>query len=604
MAEELNIEAPQQEITAANLETNVNTYDPLIDLVVSNGVLDKETADTLRVEAANTGHTTRQALIDNGFVTEEQLLEMMAVYQGCEVIDLSEFTIDTDAIQAIPGNVARMYNVLPLDQSATSISIAVSTLVEPQVMDELMFVVNREIVLYMAKESDIRTRIVEYYGDGAGDMGEMLEGLEAELANDTSLGDDEANIESQAASAPVVRFVNLVLYQAVTDRASDIHFEPFEKDFKIRYRVDGALYEMSPPPRRLALPIISRIKVMSGLNIAERRIPQDGRIALTVAGHSVDLRVSCLPTVHGESVVLRVLDRSVVSLDLENVGLPEDIYEDLTIDIEKPNGIIVVTGPTGSGKTTTLYSCLRRINTIDSKLLTAEEPVEYDMDGVVQVQINASVGNTFGRVLRAFLRQDPDVMMIGEIRDLETAEIAVQASLTGHLVFSTLHTNDAAGAVTRLVDMNVAPYLIASTLEAVLGQRLVRTICLNCKQAYTPDDDTLSKLSLKRDAVGDRPFYYGRGCSTCNATGYKGRKGVFEYLRVTDPIRDLINERRPTLFIRERARELGMRTLREDAVRNVLDGYTTVDEVLRYTSSCFSLPPPARAAALESLPCF
>jgi len=377
--------------------------------------------------------------------------------------------------------------------------------------------------------------------------------------------------------------VNLVLYQAVTDRASDIHFEPFEKEFKIRYRVDGALYEMTPPPRRLALPIISRIKVMSGLNIAERRVPQDGRISLTVAGHSVDLRVSCLPTAHGESVVLRVLDRSVVSLDLENVGLPEDIFEDLTLDIEKPNGIVIVTGPTGSGKTTTLYSCLRRINTVDQKLLTAEEPVEYDMDGIVQVQINPSAGNTFGRVLRAFLRQDPDVMMIGEIRDLETAEIAVQAALTGHLVFSTLHTNDASGAVTRLVDMNVAPYLIASTLEAVLGQRLVRTICLNCKEPYMPDDETLQRLDLKRAGVGDRSFYYGRGCTKCNGTGYKGRKGVFEYLRVSDPIRELINERRPTLYIRERARELGMRTMREDAIRNVLDGYTTVDEVLRYT---------------------
>jgi len=281
--------------------------------------------------------------------------------------------------------------------------------------------------------------------------------------------------------------------------------------------------------------------------------------------------------------VLRVLDRSVVSLDLENVGLPEDIYEELTMDIEKPNGIIIVTGPTGSGKTTTLYSCLRSINTIDQKLLTAEEPVEYDMDGIVQVQINPGVGNTFPKVLRAFLRQDPDVMMIGEIRDLETAEIAVQASLTGHLVFSTLHTNDASGAVTRLVDMNVEPYLIASTLEAVLGQRLVRTICLNCKEPYTPDDETIQLMSLKRENVGDRPFFYGRGCTKCNGTGYKGRKGVFEYLRVSDPIRELINERRPTLYIRERARELGMRTMREDAIRNVLDGYTTVDEVLRYT---------------------
>lgn len=569
------------EITAATLVQPV--YDPLLDLVVSNGVIDQRQADELREEQAASGKTMRQLIIDDGILAEDDLLGMMAAYQGCEVVDLTSFTIDPDVIQCIPANVARMYSVLPISQTTGTITVATCNLLEPQVMDELMFVLSKDVQFAMVREQDIQTRIVEYYGEGGASVTDMLDGLEADLATDNSISDSDENLESAAAAAPVVRFVNLVLYQAVTDRASDIHFEPFEKDFKIRYRVDGALYEMSPPPRRLALPIISRIKVMAGLNIAERRIPQDGRIALTVAGHSVDLRVSCLPTVHGESVVLRVLDRSVVSLDLENVGLPEDIYENLTIDIEKPNGIIIVTGPTGSGKTTTLYSCLRRINTIDLKLLTAEEPVEYDMDGVVQVPINAGAGNTFGRVLRAFLRQDPDVMMIGEIRDLETAEIAVQASLTGHLVFSTLHTNDAAGAVTRLVDMNVAPYLIASTLEAVLGQRLVRTICLNCKEPYTPDDETLTKLNLRRDDVGTRPFYYGRGCDKCNGTGYKGRKGVFEYLQISDPIRELINERRPTLFIRERARELGMRTLREDAVRNVLDGYTTVDEVLRYT---------------------
>ncbi|MDD4102243.1 MAG: ATPase, T2SS/T4P/T4SS family [Kiritimatiellae bacterium] len=562
------------------------SYDPLIDLVVSNGIIDQQQADELRDEHKNTGQPMRKLLVDNGYLSEEDLLGMMAAYQGCDVVDLSVMSLDTDVIQSIPASVARMYNVLPVYATAGTITLATCDLIDPHVMDELMFVLTRDVQFVMAREKAVKERVVEYYGDDSATVSDMLNSLESDLALDTSLNVDDADdksLESAAAAAPVIRFVNLVLYQAVTDRASDIHFEPFETDFKIRYRVDGALYEMSPPPRRLALPIISRIKVMSGLNIAERRVPQDGRIALTVAGHSVDLRVSCLPTAHGESVVLRVLDRSVVSLDLESVGLPEDIYEVLTMDIEKPNGIIIVTGPTGSGKTTTLYSCLRMINTIDSKLLTAEEPVEYDMDGIVQVQINPSSGNTFPKVLRAFLRQDPDIMMIGEIRDLETAEIAVQASLTGHLVFSTLHTNDAAGAVTRLVDMNVAPYLIASTLEAVLGQRLVRTICLNCKEPYMPDDETLVRMELKRTDVGDRSFYYGRGCSKCNGTGYKGRKGVFEYLRVTDPIRDLINERRPTLFIRERARELGMRTLREDAVRNVLDGYTTVDEVLRYT---------------------
>jgi type IV pilus assembly protein PilB len=480
-----------------------------------------------------------------------------------------------------------MHNVVPVTSTAKSVTLATSTIIDPFIMDEVLFVLAKDVTYVMARESDIRSRITEYYSTDNITVSDMLDNLEGELSADISLSetgdDDEEGMEELAAAAPVIRFVNLVLYQAVTDRASDIHFEPFEKEFRIRYRVDGALYEMPPPPRRLALPIISRVKVMSGLNIAERRLPQDGRIALTVAGRHIDLRVSCLPTRFGESVVLRVLDQSVVSLDLDTLGLPDDVLDLLTLDIEKPNGIIIVTGPTGSGKTTTLYSCMRRINKISMKLLTAEEPVEYDIDGIVQVPINPITGNTFPMVLRAFLRQDPDILMIGEIRDLETVQIAIQASLTGHLVFSTLHTNDAAGAVTRLVDMGVEPYLVSSTLEAVLGQRLVRTICNNCKEAYDPDDETLRGLGLGRDEIGGRPFYYGRGCEVCSNTGYKGRKGIYEYLRIANELRELINDRKPTLFLREKARSLGMRTMREDGIRNVLDGYTTVDEVMRYT---------------------
>jgi type IV pilus assembly protein PilB len=377
--------------------------------------------------------------------------------------------------------------------------------------------------------------------------------------------------------------VNLVLYQAVQDRASDIHFEPFENEFKIRYRVDGALYEMQPPPKSLALPVTSRIKVISGLNIAERRLPQDGRIKLTIGGRSVDFRVSTLPTQHGESVVLRILDQSVVQLDLENIGFPDDIYETFLYDISKPNGIIVVTGPTGSGKTTTLYAALKRLNKIESKLLTAEDPVEYDIEGIMQIPINESIGLTFARVLRSFLRQDPDIILVGEIRDQETAEIAIQASLTGHLVFSTLHTNDAAGAVTRLIDMGIEPFLISSTVEAILAQRLIRTICPHCKTAYQPEPRILEMMNLSKESVGDRPFYFGAGCKQCNNTGYRGRRGIFEYLRVTDPIRDLINKRKPTLVVRDKAVEMGMRTLRDDGLRCILDGYTTVEEVLKYT---------------------
>ena len=567
--------------------TEQQRFDPLLDLAISNGIMDAQQAQDVQEERVRSGKSLHTLIVDMGYVTEDDLLSMMAAYQGCEVINLSDLDIPQEVLRSLPASVARTYNMIPVSCTPGSITLATATLVEPYVVDELMFVLTRDVSFVMARESDLSARVSQYYGDESETVADMLSNIESDLDQEATITSEEAldekAIEAQAKAAPVIKYVNLVLYEAVTNRASDIHFEPYESSFRIRYRVDGALYEMRPPRRSLARPIISRIKVMAGLNIAERRVPQDGRITINVARRHIDLRVSCLPTQFGESVVLRVLDRSVVSLDLENLGLPEEIFEHITMDVEKPNGIIIVTGPTGSGKTTTLYSALRRINTIDQKLLTAEEPVEYDIDGIIQVPINPLTGNTFPKVLRAFLRQDPDVMMIGEIRDFETAEIAIQASLTGHLVFSTLHTNDAAGAVTRLIDMDVEPYLISSTLEAVLGQRLVRTICTNCKEPLEPDDETLTRLELTREQINFRPFYYGRGCSMCTNTGYKGRKGLFEYLRVSEPIREMINERKPTLFIKAKARELGMRTMREDGIRNILDGYATSAEVLRYT---------------------
>jgi type IV pilus assembly protein PilB len=380
-----------------------------------------------------------------------------------------------------------------------------------------------------------------------------------------------------------VKFVNIVLAQAIQDRASDIHFEPFETEFRIRYRVDGALYEMAPPPKHLALPVISRLKVMSNLNISERRLPQDGRINYNILNRQIDLRVSTLPTQFGESVVLRVLDRASVSLDLDTLGFPKYLHDYVSETVQRPNGILIVTGPTGSGKTTTLYSCMRRVNTIDSKLLTAEDPVEYDIEGIMQVAINEGVGLTFSKALRSFLRQDPDVIMVGEMRDLETAQISIQASLTGHLVLSTLHTNDATGAVTRLIDMGVEPFLISSTLVAVIGQRLVRTICKNCRTPFEPTETQLALLNLSPHDLGEKAFYYGRGCSACNDTGYKGRKGIFELLTISDAIRALINERAPTVVMRQKAVELGMVTLREDGLRSIFDGVTTIEEVVKYT---------------------
>ena len=549
--------------------------DPILQILVQNGYLDEASAQELADTAKSEGKSIRQAVLDQEVLSEDDLLGVLAAYQDTEAIDLGGMTIDTEVTEAIPASTARMYNVFPVAADESSVTLATFDLVDPRIADEMLFTLSKEVKFVFAREKDVMDRIAQYYGDSNESVADMIKQLGEGMSDDEGLAsanvNDIASMENAANSSAIIRFVNLILYQGVVDHASDIHIEPFENDFKIRYRVDGALYEMKAPDVKMAPAIISRVKILSNLNIAERRIPQ------------VDLRVSCLPTAHGESVVMRILDQTTTSLDLENVGFAEDIYEQITMDIEKPNGIFIVTGPTGSGKTTTLYSVLRRINTIDTKLLTAEEPVEYNVDGIVQVPIDARVGNTFGKVLRAFLRQDPDVMMIGEIRDLETAEIAVQAALTGHFVFSTLHTNDAAGAVMRLIDMNVAPYLLASTLEAVLGQRLVRTCCRECRQAYEPDDETLERIEMTRDQIGGRPFYFGRGCKVCNGTGYKGRKGVFEYLRMSPPLRELVNNKAPTLIIREKARELGMRTMREDGIRSILDGYTTVDEVLRYT---------------------
>ncbi|MEI7436196.1 MAG: GspE/PulE family protein [bacterium] len=563
--------------------------EPLLQMLLDHGVVSAEQVPDVREEQSRSGKPFRDVIINMEILSEDELLEMVAEGLGTRVINLPATDIPPDVIHSIPASVARMYNVVPVEKAHDSVTLATHDLMSPATLDELQFVLSRDVALVMAREDDVKTCVNQFYGDESASVNDMLSALESEFEAAEQMGEivkdgtSEKFVEEAASSAPVIRFVNLVLYQAVNDRASDIHFEPFENEFKIRYRVDGALYEMAPPPKRLAMPVISRIKVMSGLNIAERRLPQDGRLQMNVSGRQIDFRVSSLPTQFGESMVLRVLDRGIVSLELENLGMPDDLYQRIIEDIEKPNGIFLVTGPTGSGKTTTLYSALRRINRTENKLLTAEDPVEYEIDGIVQVPVSDIVGNSFERVLRAFLRQDPDVLMIGEIRDLITAHIAIHASLTGHLVFSTLHTNDAAGAITRLIDMDVEPYLISSTLEAVLGQRLVRRICDQCKTAFRPDQKQLNSLGLSAADVADREFYYGAGCTHCNGSGYRGRKGIYEYLSVTEPIRDLINQRQPTLVIRQRAIELGMRTLRQDGVRNILDGYTTVDEVIRYT---------------------
>ncbi len=557
----------------------------VIDLFVEQRVLLPSQAEDVLTEAQQNGKTIVQAMVDGGFIDEQGFYQTIADSLGTQFVDLSAREIPPEVVKLIPSGLARLHRALPIAAHNGTLQIALVDPLDDRAAEDLRFALGREIEVVVAQTDQIEQRIASFYGSDTSSMEEVLKQL-GEAGELLQLrGDDAAaaQVEAEANATPIIRFVDLILFQAIQDRASDIHFEPFEHEFKIRYRVDGALYEISPPPRHLALPIISRVKVMANMNIAERRLPQDGRIQKNIAGRSIDLRVSTLPTQFGESVVLRVLDRSTVNLDLEMLGLPDYIHQYILEVIERPNGIFIVTGPTGSGKTTTLYSCLRKINTIDSKLLTAEEPVEYDLEGIMQVPVNESIGLTFARVLRAFLRQDPDRIMVGETRDLETAQIAIQASLTGHLVFTTLHTNDAPGAVTRLIDMGVEPFLISSTLEAVLGQRLLRTICPQCRSEYDPAATILDQLGLARHEIGARKFFYGKGCDACNHTGYKGRKGIYELMRITDPIRELINERAPSVTLKQKAIELGMVTLRQDGLRSIFDGDTTVEEVLKYT---------------------
>ena len=561
----------------------MTTDQQILDILIDQGLVQRSQVEDVLSEISHSGKSLPQALADFEIATEDQYYQTVADSIGADYLNLGDQEIAVEIQRLIPGGTARLYGALPIGQSGETILTALLDPLDSQVVEDLRFALGRDVQPIVAPSYQIEERLRQYYGADMANMDDLLKELGQVGTTFGDGGQDAAAIANEANAAPIIRFVDLILYQAIQDRASDIHFEPFEFEFKIRYRVDGALYEMAPPPRHLALPVISRVKVMANLNIAERRLPQDGRIQRNIADRAVDLRVSTLPTQYGESVVLRVLDRSSVNLDLEALGMPPRIYNYLIETIEKPNGIFIVTGPTGSGKTTTLYACLRKINTVESKLLTAEDPVEYDIEGLIQVPINDGIGLTFGRVLRAFLRQDPDRIMVGETRDLETAQIAIQASLTGHLVFTTLHTNDSSGAVTRLIDMGVEPFLISSSLEAVLAQRLIRRICTNCRTAYEPKEELLRQLGLSPHEIGDKNFYFGTGCDSCNHTGYKGRKGIYELLEVSDPIREMVNQRAPSIVIKQKAVELGMITLREDGLRSIYDGETTIEEVLKYT---------------------
>jgi len=548
-----------------------------------------QVGEALNIQKKNPG-PIGQILVELGYVEESDVQIALAAQVGMEPVDLSKMDVPKEVLALVPAKVAHTYRIIPIDYepSTKTLSIAMDNPANFQATDDLKTLMGLAIKPFLSNPDDIVANLNKYYPE---DQAESISDLINELADDEDLakfegrGDsiDLEELKEAAESNPVKKLLNLVLLQAIRDKASDIHFEPFEDEYKIRYRIDGVLYEMVPPPRHIAVAIASRIKVMANLNIAERRLPQDGRIELAVGTNPVDLRVSVLPTMFGESVVMRVLDRSNVKLSLARIGLRDDDMSIFHQLIAKPNGIIINTGPTGSGKTTTLYAALAELNDIETKILTAEDPVEYDIDGLCQCQINADIGLTFHRCLRSFLRQDPDVILVGEIRDLETAKIAVEASLTGHLVFTTLHTNDAPSAVARLMDLGLEPFLLTATLEAIVAQRLVRRICENCKAEFHPTEEMLLELDLKPEDVRGKAFMYGRGCDYCNNTGYRGRMGLFEMMLMNDDLRDMVMKHASTNILRNASRKLGMRTLRESGLLAIYEGITTIEEVVKET---------------------
>lgn len=528
------------------------------------------------------GKRIGETLVGLGHINAEQLAEALAKQAGFGFVPAAELICDPEIRSKVDAASARVYGVLPLRAEGEELVVALADPLNAPMVQDLSVTAGMPLQIRIAEPGALSSAIEEAYRQEDVPSSEAL----TEAVQEFTAGSKQFDLEDKAAmaaAAPVVKLLNFILYQAVRDQASDIHLEPFEDDFKIRYRVDGVLYELKAPPAHLAIALISRVKVMSDLDIAETRIPQDGRIELSVGGRPIDLRVSTLPTMFGESCVMRVLDRSVVSLDLDNIGLRDDerpVFDEI---LGMPHGIVLVTGPTGSGKTTTLYAALNAANREEVKIITTEDPVEYDLEGIVQVPVNEEIGVTYASVLRTILRQDPDKILVGEIRDEETARTAIEASLTGHVVFSTLHTNDAPSAITRMLDIGVEPYLLTATLELVIAQRLVRRICADCKTWYEPDDKILLELGLEKANVVGKKFAYGSGCEACNHTGFRGRQAIFEIMRVSDTLKSQVLDGAPTGHIRRQARGDGMRSLRDAGLLAIYDGATTVEEVLRET---------------------
>ncbi|MHC4544884.1 MAG: GspE/PulE family protein [Planctomycetota bacterium] len=560
-------------------------------ILIKMGVLTREKVhECLKMQKQRNGTIQiGQLFLELGLIDEKQLQIALAAQRGMEYVNLGEIDIPPDVVEKVPAQMAKTYHIVPIhyNKERNELTIVLDNPDNFRATDDLSTLMGFKVTAKVTNSKAVEDALNKHYETQEENINELIN----EIQGDTFLAEfdgrnqsiDLDELKELSESNPVKKLLNLVLLQAIRDKASDIHFEPFESEYKMRYRIDGVLYEMVPPPKYIAAALSSRIKVMADLDIAERRMPQDGRISLTVQGKPVDLRVSVLPTMFGESVVLRVLDRSQVSFDLEKLGLRQQDRELVRQLIHKPNGIIIVTGPTGCGKTTTLYSAMNELNTVETKLITTEDPVEYDIDGLVQVQMKPDIGLTFARCLRHILRQDPDIILVGEIRDLETAEIAAQASLTGHVVFTTLHTNDAPSSIARLLDLGVEPFLVTATIEGIVAQRLVRKICEKCKTPFEPTEGQLSELSLTPDDIKGKKFYYGRGCGRCNNTGYRGRTGVFEIMTFNDEIRDLIMNQASTNVLRAAGQKAGMRLLRDNGLAAMYDGITTIDEIVKET---------------------
>jgi type IV pilus assembly protein PilB len=561
--------------------------DYLIDILVDLGFVSPDKVEEMRPEAQSAGVGLVDLMVANNVLRPADVTQAKAAHFGAEVVNLGEVKIADDVIATIPRHVARKYRVVPVYKHENSLTVAIADPSDLDTMDSLKHLVEAELDFRVASDSEIEAALTKYYGERGGGMiadprlQETIEELTREHVEvEAAAAGDGAVV---AADAPLIKLVNSLITDAFKLRASDIHLEPMPQKFRVRYRIDGMLHEMKAPPKRLQPAIISRLKIQSNMSISEHRIPQDGRIQTSVGGKLIDLRVSCLPTNHGESIVMRILDKEGLRLGLPELGFFTDDQQTFERLIGLPDGILLVTGPTGSGKTTTLYSCLHFINRPDRKIITVEDPVEYLLAGINQVQVNETVGLTFSAALRSILRQAPNVIMIGEIRDLETASIAINASLTGHLVFSTLHTNDAPSAVTRLIDIGVKPFLVASSTRALMAQRLVRKVCKQCAAPYKPTDQEMRALGLEASQLQSANFLMGKGCGNCSNTGFRGRFGIFEIFVIDDDARKLIYEKVPSSVLRNRAREMGMRTLREDGIRKVVGGLTTPEEVIRAT---------------------